>query len=60
MISKRALKCLKRIDAGKSIPDIGAMDELEEQKLIVCTYGDGEMSVLITDDGKKALDGDAK
>lgn len=54
--SKRAMKCLKRIDASKSIPDLGALDELERNQLIACIYGDGEMAITITDTGKAALE----
>ena len=54
-LSKRALKCLKRIDSGKSIPDIGAMDELERKKLIACKYGDGEIEIKVTEKGRQML-----
>jgi len=54
-LSKRGLRCLKRIDAGKSICDIGAMDELEKKGFIVCTFDDGEMEINQTEKSKTFL-----
>ena len=54
-LSKRAMRCLKRIDANKSSPDIDAMDELEANGAITCEYGDGECTIRITKLGRAAI-----
>lgn len=58
MLSKRAIKCLKRIDRGQSIPDIGAMDELEKKGFIVCLVEDFEIEINETEKAKEFLGDD--
>lgn len=54
-LSKRATKCLRRIDAGKSIPDIGAMDELEHKGMIATKVDAGEIEIRVTKKGRDYL-----
>lgn len=56
MINKRLLKCLKRIKAGKSLPDFDAVLMLVDRKLINM-YGNSsdDVGMEITEKGEAAL-----
>ena len=55
-MNKRLIKCLKRINENKSIPDFYAVFMLQDRKL-VNIYGNSsdDLAIEITEKGKLAL-----
>lgn len=55
-LTKRELRCLKRVEARKSIPDFGALATLDTKGFVSLTGDDSsDMTLTITDKGRAAL-----
>lgn len=54
-ISKRLLRCLRRVEQHKSKPDLDAVFMLEERGLISITGPSDDLAIEITDAGRVAL-----
>lgn len=54
-LSPRLLKCLKRIEAKKSLPDFGGVCILESKGYITMTGPSDDIDMQITEKGREAL-----
>ena len=54
-MSPRLLKCLRRIADGKSKPDFDAVLTLAEYKCVTITGSSDDLTIAITDKGRRKL-----